>query len=83
MNRVALVTGGSRGIGAATVLRLAQMGFHVAFTYKSARSEAAAVAACVEALGRKALPSQLDLVELGRIKPTVDEVVEKLGGLHV
>lgn len=83
MNRVALVTGGSRGIGAATVVRLAQMGFHVAFTFKSARDEAKAVAAQVEARGRKALPIQLDLVELSRIKPTVDEVAEKLGGLHV
>lgn len=83
MSRVALVTGGSRGIGAATVRRLAQMGFDVAFTFKDARNEAEAVASQVEALGRRAIPIQLDLRELGRIKTTVEDVAEKLGGLQV
>lgn len=83
MTRVAFVTGGSRGIGAATVRRLAQMGFHVAFTYRAAKAEAEAVAREVEALGRRALALQLDLEELSRIKPTVDAVANELGGLHV
>lgn len=82
MNRVALVTGGSRGIGAATVLRLAQMGFDVAFTYKSAHREAEEVAARARALGAKVLPLQLDLEDLERIKPLVDAVAEELGGLY-
>lgn len=79
MRRVALVTGGSRGIGAATVRRLAQLGFDVAFTYRTAKTEAEAVAREAEALGRRALPLPLDLEDLSRIKPTVDAVAEALG----
>ncbi|MCS7240026.1 MAG: SDR family oxidoreductase [Candidatus Bipolaricaulota bacterium] len=82
MKRVALVTGGSRGIGAATVLRLAQMGYDVAFTYRAHAAEANAIARAVEELGHQALPVQLDLEDLSRIKPTVDEIAEKLGGLN-
>ncbi|MBC7222172.1 SDR family oxidoreductase [Candidatus Bipolaricaulota bacterium] len=82
MSRVALVTGGSRGIGAATVLRLAQMGYDVAFTYRVEEEKARALAKKVEELGRRAWPIQLNLEELWRIKGVVDEV-EKLGSLVV
>lgn len=83
MKRAALITGGSRGIGAATVLRLAQMGYDVAFTYRVHAEEARAVAKAVEKLGRRALPIQLDLEDLSSIRPTVDGIPEKLGGLTV
>lgn len=83
MKRAALITGGSRGIGAATVLRLAQMGYDVAFTYRVHAEEAQAVAKAAEELGRRALPIQLDLDDLSRIKPTVDGIAEKFGGLTV
>lgn len=82
MNRVALVTGGSRGIGAATVLRLAQMGFAVAFTCRQEEEKANEVARRVESLGRNALPIRLDLEELPRIREVVEEVAQTLGGLH-
>lgn len=82
MSRVALVTGGSRGIGAATVLRLAQMGYDVAFTYRVEEEKARALAKKVEELGRRAWPIQLDLEELWRIKGVVDDVA-KLGSLVV
>jgi len=79
MSCVALVTGGSRGIGAATVLRLAQMGYDVAFTYRIEAEKAHALRKNVEELGRRALPIQLDLQDLSRIKAVVDKVAEKLG----
>ena len=79
MNRVAIVTGGSRGIGAATVLRLAQMGYDVAFTYRVQAEKARALAEKVGGLGRRALPIKLDLAKLSRIKEVVDWVAEDFG----
>ena len=58
--RVALVTGGSRGIGAAIVKRLAQDGAHVALTYVSKPDEANKTAAAAGAFGVKALAVQAD-----------------------
>jgi NAD(P)-dependent dehydrogenase (short-subunit alcohol dehydrogenase family) len=58
--RIALVTGGSRGLGRSSVLHLARRGVDVIFTYHSNEAEARAVAAQVEALGRKAVALRLD-----------------------
>jgi 3-oxoacyl-[acyl-carrier protein] reductase len=57
----AVVTGGSRGIGRAIVLRLAAQGADVAFSYRGNEAAAKETAAAVEALGRKALPVQGDV----------------------
>ena len=58
--KTALVTGGSRGIGRAIVLRLATQGAVVAFSYKGNATAAAEVVAAVEAMGRRALSIQAD-----------------------
>jgi 3-oxoacyl-[acyl-carrier protein] reductase len=58
--RVAIVTGGSRGIGRAIALRLATQGADVAFTYRGNVAAAEATSAAIEALGRKALAIQAD-----------------------
>ncbi|MCK7613485.1 SDR family NAD(P)-dependent oxidoreductase [Roseibium sediminicola] len=62
--KIALVTGGSRGLGRNTVLQLAQNGIDAVFTYRSSQAEAAAVAAEVEALGGKAVAQQLDTSDI-------------------
>ena len=58
---IALVTGGSRGLGKNMVLSLAERGVDVIFTYRSAEAEADAVVAAVQAKGRKAVKLQLDV----------------------
>ena len=58
---IALVTGGSRGLGKSTALHLAQQGHDVVLTYKSQKAEADAVVGQIEALGRKALALPLDV----------------------
>lgn len=58
--KAALVTGGSRGIGAAIVRRLASDGADVAFSYVSSREKADALVAEVQALGRRAVAIRAD-----------------------
>lgn len=60
-NRIALITGGSRGLGRAAALTLASQGTDVVITYRSNQTEAARVVAEIEAKGRKAAALSLDL----------------------
>ncbi|EHR63531.1 short-chain alcohol dehydrogenase like protein [Saccharomonospora cyanea NA-134] len=80
---VALVTGGSRGIGAATALRLASDGFDVAITYRNGEDKAREVVHAVEATGRRALAVQADSGEPGAIEAAVARTVNVLGGIDV
>lgn len=61
--KAALVTGGSRGIGAAVALRLAEEGADVALTYRSNGEQAAQVVDRIKALGRRALALAADSVD--------------------
>lgn len=61
--KIALVTGGSRGLGRSTALALARAGADIVLTYRSRRAEADAVVAAIEALGRKAIALQLDVAD--------------------
>lgn len=77
--RVALVTGGSRGIGRAIALGLAGDGADVAVTYVEDGASAAATVAEVEALGRRAVACRLDLAEPTAIAAAVEATIAELG----
>lgn len=80
---IALVTGGSRGIGRAIVLGLADAGAHVAFTYHRSTNRAGDVVTAVERCGRQSLAFQADVVDFDAAQAVVDRVLESLGGLHI
>ena len=81
-DRVALVTGGGRGIGRAIALAFAREGAHVAVTSRTG-AELDAVAAEVRALGREALAVACDVGERTQVDDTVRRVVEGLGPVEI
>ncbi|MEV8427846.1 3-oxoacyl-ACP reductase family protein [Streptomyces chartreusis] len=81
--KVALVTGGSRGIGAATALRLAREGADVAVTYVHSKEAAEEVVRAIEALGRRAVALRADAGDADEAQAAVDRAAEVLGGLDV
>ncbi|MEU6275312.1 3-oxoacyl-ACP reductase family protein [Streptomyces populi] len=81
--KVALVTGGSRGIGAATALRLAREGADVAITYVSGKEAAEDVVRGVEALGRRGLALRADSADSVEAGAVADRVVAEFGRLDV
>ncbi|MFF4488772.1 3-oxoacyl-ACP reductase family protein [Streptomyces sp. NPDC001544] len=78
--KVALVTGGSRGIGAATALRLAGQGADVAVTYVNGKEAAADVVRAVEALGRRAVALRADSADPEEAADAVERTARELGG---
>jgi 3-oxoacyl-[acyl-carrier protein] reductase len=81
--RRALVTGGSRGIGAEIVRRLAADGAAVAFTYGASATEAEKLAAEVAGSGGTAVAIQADSGEPEQVAKAIDETVAQLGGLDI
>ncbi|GGF74873.1 3-ketoacyl-ACP reductase [Azorhizobium oxalatiphilum] len=79
----ALVTGASRGIGAAIALALADKGADVAITYERSADRAAEVVRAIEARGRRGFAIQADSADAAAVKRSVDAAAEKLGGLDV
>lgn len=79
----AFVTGGSRGIGAAIVRRLAQGGAAVAFTYASNAAAANQLVASVEAAGGRALALHADSADAKALTAAVDEAARTLGRLDI
>ena len=79
----ALVTGGSRGIGAAIALALAENGADVALTFQTSADRAQAVVRSIEANGRRGVAIQADNADPAAIKRSVEEAVGALGGLDI
>jgi 3-oxoacyl-[acyl-carrier protein] reductase len=81
--KVALVTGGGRGIGRAIALELASLGAAVAVNYRGGEAAAAEVVAEIEATGGRAVAVGGDVSAAGEAAALVDRTIELLGGLHV
>jgi 3-oxoacyl-[acyl-carrier protein] reductase len=78
-----LVTGGSRGIGAAAAVLLAERGAEVAITYNASRDAAAAVVKEIEAAGGRAFALAADAADAAAVGDAVRRAAELLGGLDV
>ena len=82
-NKRALVTGGSRGIGAAIVKRLARDGARVALTYVTKPDQASATAKAAQALGVKALAIQADSADAKALVAAIERTAKEWGGLDI
>jgi 3-oxoacyl-[acyl-carrier protein] reductase len=83
VGKVALVTGGSRGIGAAIAARLAELGSDVAITYGQSKERADEVVETIKSHGRRGLAIQADSAAADEVPAAVGRVVEELGRLDV
>lgn len=81
--KVALVTGGSRGIGRAIALQLARQGADVAVNYRGNQEAGRAVVDEIEAMGRRALAVQADVADAEAVQAMVKEITSTLGGPHI
>jgi len=81
--KIALITGGSRGIGAAIAKRLAADGANVAITYTKGADAAASVVKEIERAGRKAIAFKADAADADAVVAAVEDTVEKFGRLDI
>lgn len=81
--KVALVTGGSRGIGRAIALKFAAEGADVAILYAGNTTAAGETALEIEKLGRRALVLQCDVADLAAVDAAVKETIGALGGIDI
>src|SRR3979490_92673 len=79
----ALVTGASRGLGAAIAKTLAAEGADVAITYEKSVESAAKVVGAIKAMGRRAMANQADSADAAAVQASIEKTVAELGGLDI
>lgn len=82
-DKIALITGGSRGIGRAIALALAEEGANIAFTFKSSADAAEQVRKEIESKGRKALAIQSDAKDINGAQQVVDQIIKDLQRIDI
>ena len=83
MRRVAVITGASRGIGAATALVLAERGFRVVVNHRASAPQAEELVAAISAAGGEAVAIQADVTAPGDVAGMVGEINQRWGGVDV
>lgn len=81
--KVAIITGGSRGIGAATARKLAEAGADIAITFQSTKVEADTVVTDILGLGRKAISIRADAGDASQIVSAVEQTATQLGPIDI
>ncbi len=81
--RIALVTGASKGIGAATAMRLAEMGSKVVVNYNRSQQPAEEIAGKIVSMGREAITIHADVSQLEQVTSMVDRVSETWGDVDI
>ncbi|MBO0993388.1 enoyl-[acyl-carrier-protein] reductase FabL [Bacillus sp. SD088] len=83
MNKVALVTGSSRGVGKATAIALAKLGYDIVVNYARSKSKAKETAEEIEKIGRKALLVRANIGDVDKIKAMFATIDQEFGRLDV
>jgi 3-oxoacyl-[acyl-carrier protein] reductase len=81
--KLALVTGGSRGIGAAVALALAGAGADVAVNFKTRAEDAEKVCSAIQKLGRRALAIQADVSQSDQVRKMIGQIEAELGAVNI
>ncbi|MDO4645736.1 MAG: SDR family NAD(P)-dependent oxidoreductase [Propionibacteriaceae bacterium] len=77
--RVAVVSGGTRGIGRATVARLCDAGYDLSFSYRNSTEEAAELVRILSSKGARVRSAQVDMTDLGGVREWIDDIEDTIG----